>query len=217
MKFVIRRILDFIFPIYCLGCRKQGCHLCSSCIDTIPSCKEQVQEYIFPVFDYRNTLIKQAIWKLKYRNKKEIATDLAQIVYDRLLEELSELEMFENFVSPILIPIPLSNKRLKERGYNQAELIAQEIIKKSTDNSLTLIKNVLYKIKDTKSQMEIRDRKKRLQNLRGAFAVKNPELINGRNIILFDDVTTTGATLNEAKKVLEKAGARKVIGFTVAH
>ena len=214
---IFNKILDFIFPVYCLGCRKQGCHLCSSCIDTIPPCEEQVSSYIFTIFDYRNPLIKQAIWKLKYRNKKEIAIDLAQTIYDRLLEELSELQIMENFVNPILIPIPLHKKRLRERGYNQAEIIAKEIIKNDIGNTFTLLTHVLYKIKDTESQMSIKDRKKRLKNLRGAFIVKNPEQVQKRNIILIDDVTTTGATLNEAKKVLEKAGARKVIGFTVAH
>lgn len=153
---------------------------------------------------------------LKYRNKKGIADVLAKAAYDRLLEELSDLAVFENFNNPILIPIPLYKKRLKKRGYNQAELLAREITKRS-DNVFALATNVLHKIRETKSQVEIRDKKERLKNLRGAFAVKNPETIHGRNIILIDDVTTTGTTLNEAKKVLEKAGARKVIGVTVAH
>ena len=153
---------------------------------------------------------------LKYRNKKGIAEVLAQAAYDRLLEELSELAVFENFNNPILIPIPLYKKRLKKRGYNQAELLAKEIVKRGND-VFTLTTKVLYKVKDTKSQVEIRDKKERLKNLHGAFAVKNPETIHGRNIILVDDVTTTGTTLNEAKKVLEKSGARKVIAITIAH
>ena len=128
---ILQKILDFIFPKYCLGCRKQGCYICPNCMNTIPLCEEQVHESIFSVFNYKNPLIRQAIWKLKYRNKKEIAEGLARSIYDRLLEELSELKMFENFTEPFLIPIPLSKKRMRKRGYNQSEIIAKEIMKMS--------------------------------------------------------------------------------------
>lgn len=80
----------------------------------------------------------------------------------------------------------------------------------------TIITNVLYKTQDTPSQVSIKDREKRLNNIKGSFAVKNPELIKDRNIILIDDVSTTGATVTEAKKVLREAGAKKVIGVVVA-
>lgn len=210
------KILDFLFPISCVGCHKANIYLCDKCIASIPQSTEILPPYVISIFNYQDPIIKRAIWMLKYRNKKGIADVLAKAAYDRLLEELSDLAVFENFNNPILIPIPLYKKRLKKRGYNQSELLAREITKRS-DNAFTLATKVLYKTKDTKSQVEIRDKKERLKNLRGAFAVKNPETIHGRNIILIDDVTTTGATLNEAKKVLEKAGARKVIGVTVAH
>jgi len=76
--------------------------------------------------------------------------------------------------------------------------------------------NVLYKIKETISQVEIKDRNKRLKNIQGVFAVKNSEIIRNKVIILVDDITTTGATLNEAGRVLKQAGGKKIIGLTVA-
>jgi competence protein ComFC len=132
------------------------------------------------------------------------------------MEELSELSIMENFQKPIFIPIPLSSSRLRERGFNQAELLCREILNQNINLGI-LIKNVLIKNKDTLHQAKIRDRSKRLRNLTGSFAIKNPEIIKSRNIILIDDVTTTGATLSEARKVLKKSGAKKVIAFTIAH
>ena len=78
-------------------------------------------------------------------------------------------------------------------------------------------KNILVKTRNTEHQARIGERSARLKNLVGSFAVKNPELVAHRNIILIDDVTTTGATLAEARKVLRAAQARKVIAFTIAH
>lgn len=222
----VNKILEFLFPTRCLNCRARGRHLCLRCLEAIPPNEEIMRPYIIAPLSYHYPVLRKAIWHLKYRDKKRIAEDLAGILYDRLLEELSDLEAFEDFRNPVLIPIPLSKKRLRERGYNQAEIIAREIIKKSDrsrtptavgEKIFTLITNVLYKIKDTPTQVSIKDREKRLQNLRGTFAVKNSGLIKDRNIILVDDVTTTGATIDEAKKVLEKSGARKVIALTVAH
>ena len=148
----------------------------------------------------------------------------------------------ENFTNAILIPIPLSPKRHHERGYNQAELICEEMIKISKTRHLTppkgkpwsplssnlergrgevftLETNILLKPKETEHQARIKDRRTRLKNIIGSFTVKETEKnkIKNRNIILIDDIITTGATLTEAKKVLKQNGARKVIAFTVAH
>ena len=77
--------------------------------------------------------------------------------------------------------------------------------------------NILIKIKETEHQANIKERKDRLKNLSGSFSVKNAEMIKSRNIILIDDVITTGATLSEARKTLKQFGAKKIIAFTVAH
>ena len=152
----------------------------------------------------------------------------AEIIYEKILEELSELSIMENFTEPVLIPIPLSPKRRRERGFNQAELICRELVKinnlrysvdlnQEKKFNLKLESGVLIKPKETEHQARIKDRRQRLKNIIGSFAVKNGELIKNRNIILIDDILTTGATLSEAKKVLKQAGARKIIAFTIAH
>jgi len=169
------------------------------------------------LFDYRHPPLKKALWLLKYRGKKRLANIFAEIMYGKILEELSDLAIMQNFRDVIIIPIPLSALGLRERGYNQAELIAKKLSELDGNINFKIEKHILIKNKETKHQARIKNRNERLRNLSGAFAVKNELLIKNRNIILIDDITTTGATLNEAKKILKKAGTRKIIAFTVAH
>lgn len=226
----LNTILDIIFPAKCLSCGKAGVDLCILCLQDSPRAERESEKWIFPLYDYRHPPIKNALWFLKYKGRKRLAKLFAEIIYEKMIEELSELSVLQNFTKPILIPIPLSTKRYHERGFNQAELICQELIKiNNLRNSvnvgatdLMLENNILIKPKDGEHQARIKDRQTRLKNMAGSFAIKNSRTkeeikIKGRNIILIDDITTTGATLNEARKTLKGAGARKVIAFTVAH
>ncbi|MDD5721133.1 MAG: phosphoribosyltransferase family protein [Candidatus Pacebacteria bacterium] len=239
-------ILNVVFPTKCILCEEDGADLCLTCLRDAPSAERESAKWIFPLYDYRHLPIKKSLWLLKYKGKKRLASIFAEIIYEKILEELSELSVMENFSNIILIPVPLSPKRYWERGYNQAELICREIVRISKTRHLTppashssplqqswrgaggegninlqLENNILIKIKETEHQARIKDRRIRLKNLIGSFAIKSAEkntsLIKNRNIILIDDITTTGATLSEARKVLKQAGARKIIAFTVAH
>lgn len=212
---IINKILDFIFPQFCVGCYKKETSLCDGCLSKIPLSSQNNEPNIFSIFEYQNKIIKKAIWALKYKNNEVISSKLAQVIYDKLLEELVDLKAFNNFEKPLLIPIPLSKNRLKQRGFNQSEVIVQKL--SFIDESLSPILNVLYKIKDTPSQTSIKDKNERKLNIKDCFEIRGSEIIKNQNIILIDDVTTTGATLSEAKKVLIEAGAKKVIAFTVAH
>lgn len=238
---LLNTILDIVFPVKCLSCGLPGLDLCIKCLSETPPAERETAKWIFPLYDYRHPPIKKALWIFKYKGKKRLANIFAQIIYEKILEELSDLAVMQNFNDALLIPIPLSSKRYRERGYNQAELICRELIRLSKTNRLTppidklraplsinewrgvrgevltLEKNVLIKPKDTEHQARIKDRAVRLKNLAGSFAIKSAAFVKGRNIILIDDITTTGATLTEAKKILKQAGARKVIAFTIAH
>ena len=242
MRF-LNTILDIVFPVKCISCGEIGIDLCLKCLKDAPGAERESAKWIFPLYDYRHPIIKKSLWLLKYKDKKRLAKIFAEIIYDKILEELSELSVLENFIDPILIPIPLSPKRYRERGYNQAELICKEIVKTNQarnhlsppsaplslirrgagDEVFSLATNILIKIKETEHQARIRNRNIRLKNVIDSFAIKdnkqdkNINFIKNRNIILIDDITTTGATLNEAKKVLKNSGARKIIAFTVAH
>ncbi|MEK7107963.1 MAG: hypothetical protein AAB704_02340 [Patescibacteria group bacterium] len=176
------------------------------------------QENLIALFDYRDQLVRTAIWELKYRGNQTVAALLAEVLFDELSAELSEREIFENFTRPLLIPIPLSKKRRRQRGFNQCEILLTELAKLDTSKIFEIKNNLLIKIKDTPSQTKIDSRASRLKNLRGAFAVNESAVaVAGRNIIVIDDVATTGATLSETRKVLRRAGAKKVLGFALAH
>jgi len=117
---------------------------------------------------------------------------------------------------PLLLPIPLSKKRFRERGFNQCELLIS-LFPQEAKNFFEIRTDILYKIKETKSQTSMRKRKDREENIIGAFAISKPELLKRRAVIIIDDVATTGATLSEARKTLLKNGARQVTAYTLAH
>ncbi len=217
----INTILNILFPIYCIVCGKSGYSICKKCILLSPTAERESLSWIYPIFDYRHIPIKKSIWLLKYKRKRNLAKIFGEVMYERIVEELSELSILNNFCDPLIIPIPLSKKRYRERGYNQSLLLAEHIVKLDKKNpfpsNLVLLNNILLKVKDTEHQARLKDRNRRLENLSGSFIVKNKNLINERNIILIDDVATTGATLKEAKKKLKENGAKKIIAFTIAH
>lgn len=215
-KDIWRRIIDFIFPKRCLGCGKNEEILCFSCLNGIPKAK-WAGNNIFPALDYRDDRLKKALWLFKYGGYSSFADIFGEIIYDKILEEVADINIFARNGKFIVIPIPISPAKLKKRGFNQSELIAKKICELGDKELFVLRNDILVKTKETESQMSIRQKEKRLKNLVGAFAVKNGADLRGKNIIIIDDIITTGATINEAAKVLKEAGAREVIAFTVAH
>ncbi len=208
-------ILDFLFPQNKLDKKLRKI----SADEMYQKCQKTKHENknIITVFSYEDTLIKQGIKSLKFKRNKEIAKIFGQILYDNLLENLFEAEKFSGFKNPILIPIPLSKKSLRERGFNQCEIIAREMASLDNNSNFVFENNVLLKTKDTPHQSRTKNKKERLENLKNCFSIQNKEKIKGRNVILLDDVVTTGTTLKEAGKTLRKYGAKKIICLTVAH
>ncbi len=205
---IFKEILGFLFPSKCLNCGAKNNILCDKCLDFLPEAPASEMRDILAATSYQDEIVKKAIRLFKYHGIKILAEPLAELIFRRLSQSLKN-QPSETFI----IPIPLSQKRHRERGYNQAELLGHFL---SDKLSITMATDVLYKIKETGSQVEIKDREKRLKNLEGAFKIRNAEIIKNKKIILIDDITTTGATLSEAKKVLKQAGAKKVIGLAVA-
>lgn len=169
------------------------------------------------LFDYKDKNAKKLIWELKYKNNLSAAKILAEAMHGEILENLHDWSAFDNFQNPILLPVPLSKKKLLKRGYNQTEILAKEIIERDGGKNLETSSNILKKIKETKDQSSLKTKIARSNNLKDCFKVTNPEKIKGRSVILIDDVITTGATLREIKKVLKKSGAKKIKALVVAH
>ena len=213
----IELFLEILFPSKCLGCYKKGEIICENCVDNLHLAERPTEEKILALYDYRDPIIKKAIWNLKYYNDPHLGQKLGELLYQSFLEEIQLLQMF-SVGSPIyIIPVPISNDKRKRRGYNQSEIIARNFCKNEIKNIFQLKTNIIYKKSNTIPQARIENRAKRLQNIKGTFEIKNIAELKGKTVIVIDDVTTTGGTLTEIIKLLKKSGSKKVIAFAVAH
>ena len=233
-KQYFKSFLDIIFPVECLGCGKEGQWLCDKCLNSIPlvnrftcpicnrpsfhgqpcpACRKKSKlDNLWIACSYKNKLLKKAIKTFKYTKYggvKKLAIPLTSLMI-KLLEDL--INQGFSLTDFLIVPIPLFYYREHSRGFNQAELLAQEIAKKF---NLELATNVLKRSKITASQAKLNS-KERQENIKDAFKVADKEKIKNKKIILVDDLTTTGATLQEAAKTLKKAGVKSVVGLTLA-
>lgn len=192
--------------------------MCNDCIALIAFARESVnpQKSLSSVYfavDYKELLVKNLIQKLKY---EPFAKELAQPLALLIITYFKNLEKQPFFLRPeknfCMIPIPLSLKRLKWRGFNQSEEIAKIL---AGYFEMPFLQDALIRIKNTRPQIEL-PKEEREENIKGAFACPLPEKIKGRRIILFDDVYTTGATMREAAKTLKTNGTKQIVGLTVA-
>jgi ComF family protein len=156
--------------------------------------------------------LRELIHLLKYGGVRPAANVLGRM----LAEAIATVEPEFGADSVAVIPVPLHRTKLRQRGFNQAELIASSAMKLGSPGSrLRLCTGVLERKRDTASQIGLTGHQRR-ENLRGAFGVAQPELVKGREVLVVDDVYTTGATVSECSKVLRRAGATKVWVATVA-
>jgi len=163
---------------------------------------------------YRDSL-RAAILLLKFSRRERWGTKLGSL----LAPVCESLEASRDAGEAILIPVPLHTARQRERGYNQAELLALGLVRTlprlPSGAELRLDKGILKKIRATPPQAGL-SVTARHENVRGVFAVTAPERVRDRVIILVDDVMTTGATLSSCATALKRAGARRVLGLTLA-
>lgn len=213
---LIATALDILFPRKCVGCKKDQTLLCDTCTKRIRRELHTPDNWTYAYFSYHDHIIKDSLWHLKYKGRYGYGKMLGKLLYDEAWESVSEKKQFHGFHSPIIVTIPVSKKRLRHRGYNHVSLIAQGFASENP-SECEIVNNVLEKYRETKRQAEIKVRKDRLANLKNSFHVADPAKVLGRNIILLDDVTTTGATFEEATRALKKAGARKVLRLALAH
>ncbi|MDP2930207.1 MAG: ComF family protein [bacterium] len=223
-------LADLLFPKFCLNCRRQGLYLCDDCtamIDILssyfclcyeplrlgkpgkcPVCQRKPLNGLFFAVSYENLLVQALIRQFKYPPyAKELGKTLSDLIVSHFL--LIEKQVPADFA---LIPVPVENRKLRSRGFNQSREIAFHLAQKWR---LPLINNCLIKIKNTEPQMKLSGLERK-NNLDDAFACRNQELIKDKKIFLVDDVYTTGATMEECSRVLKQAGARQVWGIAAA-
>lgn len=221
-------VLDLIFPKECLGgCGGWSHYLCIDCLWKIPlnsvqtcltcgcrlakndicqrsECKKNFYlDNVLVVANYRDSkILKDAIHLFKYRFAQDLAHNLAILMLRKFWRFFTENHF-------IIVPVPLHSKRMLFRGFNQAELLSQQLASLSGKHYI----NLLERTKSTKAQAELSGKNRR-KNLRHAFRSKGS--VVGHNILLVDDVATTGSTLNECAKILKFCGANKVTALVLA-
>lgn len=227
--------LDLIFPVRCIGCGKFGDYICRVCFKSISikksfeciGCKRNTPfgqtcylcaktnsvDQLLIIADYKNPLVEKSMKFLKYKFIRDLEQPLS-ILMKKYLKWLTLDKKFNVFQdNPLLVPVPLHSRRLNWRGFNQSELLVKEL---ANTFQMEMVSDVIERASDTLPQADIEEKEERLKNLNGIFKIKNGISITGREILLVDDICTTGATLNECAKVLKANGVSKVIALVVA-
>lgn len=194
--------LEFITDKYCHSCGAPVLGEAKYCFN----CKDNVRDFDIgrSVFVYDGVVV-GLISGLKFGNKPYFARTLAQFMA-RLYNELG-------WQIDFVVPVPMTEKRIKIRGYNQAEVLAREFCEIT---GLPLNTEVLIKTKDTGEQKEL-TMLQRQQNIKDAFCVTDKNLVKNRNVLIIDDVMTTGATASACAHVFKKSQAKQVFIITIAH
>jgi len=155
---------------------------------------------------YYEGALREAIHLFKYGKRQELGRHLGDLMFDHFPEEWDPSGI------DLLLPIPLHPRRCRERGFNQSLLLAKFLARPL---QLRVDARALLRSRSTLPQSDLPLGKK-FENLKGAFEVRKPEEVEGKNIVLVDDIYTSGATAQEASKALLKAGAEKVFVYTLA-
>jgi ComF family protein len=164
---------------------------------------------------YKATLVRDAIHAAKYHGHIRASEILGRAIAPFIAEDLADRRAFGTFTELYITAIPLHPLREKERGFNQSERIARVLAEAM--GIPDCYRETLVRVRNTNPQARNRDRSERMRNMNKAFQVANTVDIRGKDILLVDDVVTTGATMRWARTALEKGGARNVLCIAVAH
>ena len=210
MKQILESILNIIYPQICGICGKMNKNALSN------RCQKKIEEeFIFKIDSYEKDinknflehyyffkykdLIRRQILDIKFREKPYISQTIAYFLKN-IQKSFEKLEKYD-----IIIVVPISKERQRERGYNQSELIAKKI---SIMINVPIKKDILYKTQNTVPQSTL-NREQRIENSKGVYMVKKCQNIKNKKILLIDDIYTTGSTLNECAKALRQKGMSK--------
>lgn len=212
---MLSNIINLIYPTVCGICGEISkgdiCNKCKVKIRKFQRSKKHIYltknfDTHMYLFDYQG-IIRQKILQYKFGEKTYISKCFTKVI----LNDEKICRFLKNY--DIIIPVPISNKRKKTRGYNQSELIASKLAKQM--KNLKYTSKVLYKKKDTLPQSTL-DKEKRIENIKGVYYIKNEQILKNKKVLLIDDIFTTGSTVNECSKILKQAGAKEIGIFTLA-
>lgn len=239
-RIITRTIIDWFFPVECIVCGESGDWMCKCCLSVIElkpvnscifchqfsfagiTCKkcktEKFLEGVFCYNSYGNPIIKKIIYHYKYSFLKKLSDELS-FMLGELIENIrvgQEVNSLPKIISAktIFFSVPLHKRRLRERGFNQSSLLLEKLVANNVVDE-SCLGGGLTRVRYTRPQAKTMSRGDRGKNLNKAF-LYNGQSLKNKNIILVDDVSTTGSTLNECARVLKSAGAKKVYGLVVA-
>lgn len=237
-------ILDTLFPIYCLSCQKEGTFICEECLQKVqllsfqvcPRCEKLITEKgklcsycknvssaldgLIAATRYKAGNISKLVQLYKYNFIKDLHVPLGRILIRSILKN--------NLPLPnIIVPVPLHHRRLRWRGFNQSGLLANYIANNLTPGfPIPVLNDLILRKKYTPPQMKIKKYSDRRKNMEDAFIfnkksenfkqLQQLKHVNKYNVLLIDDIATTGATLFECANVLKQNGAQKVTGVVIA-
>lgn len=229
LKKLGQAILDLVFPISCLVCGADRTFLCEKCFSNLPRLDKQqclacqtpapfgkthpdcatknTIDGILSALPYQNRDVKKIIETFKYNFVSELKIPLGRTVIETIRKE-NLTEYFREFV---IVPVPLHPRRYNWRGFNQAQLLADEL---SSILRIPVDNDTVTRFKFTKPQTKL-THDERKANIQNAFALNG--LVADKKFLLVDDVVTTGSTLNEIARVLKHAQAKEVWAITAAH
>lgn len=207
------RIWKLLFPTKCILCReilsREELDLCHTCRRKAPQWNGQrdklrfIQEYT-AVWYYESD-VRQSLIRYKFRNARHYCESYGRMVAMRVNQDLPEQ-------IDLVTWIPISRRRKWKRGYDQCELLAQAV-----GRELEIpVQRLLVKKRDNKHQSSLKSAGERRANVLGVYEICNGDWVEGRNILLLDDIITTGATASEGARMLQGAGARNVYCAAVA-
>ncbi len=225
-------LLDLFFPKRCVACGKLGTYICQSCQKIIDFIEDR--EMICPVcekpgmtgmthpycrtkygidgltsfFHYAGP-VRNFVQQIKYKFVSDMVSEFVQCIPAFRINALSHLRHYDT----VIIPLPLHARRLRHRGFNQAEKISEYLSRRML---ISIEKKLLKRSKYTKPQVEKKTREERMKHMEDVFSVDMKYVQNIKGVFLVDDVCTTGATLRSAALALKKAGIAWVWGVTMA-
>ena len=210
----ISSLMDLLFPPKCAFCRRlldgAGDAWCSSCSESLPftfdSGRQEGEHYDFCISPlYYKGAVRKSILRFKFKGASSYADVYGKILADCVREN-------PDIGQDVISWVPLSGKRERSRGYDQAMLLALATALQLNDVAVETLK----KPRDVRAQSELSGIEERSANISGAYEATDPELIDGKCVLLIDDIVTTGSTLSECAKVLLEAGAARVVCAALA-
>lgn len=227
-NFFLQNIYNIFFPIKCGYCdeiTESGSYVCNRCNKKINDevLKNRCKFCGTKIFN-ANRICRECFNEKKYYDEFIFFSEYEDVLKDRMLAyKFNDKKYLKDFFAQelarclysvqvdLVIGVPIAKERLKERGYNQTNLIAREISKKL---NIEYIPDLLVKIKNTEHQSKL-SKSERQFNIKNCFKVADIYNVTDKKILLIDDIFTTGATVNECSKMLKKAGAKNVIVATI--